>query len=187
MMKSNILKETLSVINGVESNLQVNKLKREPISNEDIDKLIHVAMLAPAVGRMLPWKFIIVKDKAKLNVLSGALPLSDTIQNAGTGIAVCVFPEEAAMSSEADAIQDCFGATENILLAAKFAGVAADWVDIYPDKELMTLARKELGIPQPIIPVNFIALAYTVGREAEKTKLDVKNFFSKYAGAIIKN
>jgi nitroreductase len=183
-MKSNLLKETLSVINGAESDY---RFKRESISKEDIDKLLHVAMLTPAVARMLPWKFVIAKDKATLNVLSDALPFSDTLQNAGTGIAVCVLPEEVALSTEADAIQDCFNATENILLAAKFAGVAADWADVYPDEELMTVIRKELGIPQHVIPVNFIALAYTAGGESEKNKLDVNNFFIKNADSINKN
>ena len=166
------LKDALTVIQERKS---VRSYTGEPVSKEDIDKILRAAMAAPAAIHMMPWKFIVVTDKAKLKALADGLPFAKMLTKAGSGIVVCAVPEEAAMSSEALAILDCTCASENILLAAEALGLGAVWTAVYPNKELMNLLRKELNIPQHVIPLNVIPVGHPTDEEKAQDKYDAKN------------
>ena len=171
-METVMLKDALTVIQERKS---VRSYTGEPVSNEDIDKLLRAAMAAPAAIHMMPWKFIVVTDKAKLKALADGLPFAKMLTKAGSGIVVCAVPEEAAMSSETFAILDCTCASENILLAAEALGLGAVWTAVYPDKELMDFVRKEMNIPQHVIPLNVIPVGHPTDEEKAQDKYDAKN------------
>lgn len=165
-------KDVLTIIRERKS---VRSYTGEPVSKEDIDELLHAAMAAPAAIHMMPWKFVVVTDKAKLNTLANGLPFAKMLAAAGTGIVVCAVPQEAAFGNEDFAILDCTCASENILLAAEALGLGAVWTAVYPNKELMSFVRSELNIPQHIIPLNIIPVGYPTGIEKAKDKYDPKN------------
>ena len=160
-METVMLKGSLTVIHERKS---VRSYTGEPVSKEDIDKILHAAMAAPAAIHMMPWKFIVVTNRAKLKVLADGLPFAKMLIKAGTGIVVCAVPKEAAMNSEEFAILDCSCASENILLSAEALGLGAVWTAIYPNKDLMDFVRKELNIPLHIIPLNVIPIGHPTGK-----------------------
>ena len=167
-----MLKDALTVISERKS---VRNYTGAPVSQEDIDRLLHAAMAAPAAVNMRPWKFIVVTDKATLAALAGGLPYAKMLARAGTAIVVCALPEEAAMGSEVFALLDCTCASENILLAAEALGLGAVWTSVYPGKEVMDFVRKKLNIPQEVIPLNVIPVGYPTGEEEAKDKYDPRN------------
>ena len=171
-METVMLKDLLTVIYERKS---VRSYTGKAVSKEDIDKLLRAAMAAPAAIHMMPWKFIVVTDKAKLKALADGLPFAKMLIKAGTGIVVCAVSKEAAMSSEEFAILDCTCASENILLAAEALGLGAVWTAVYPNKELMDFVRNELNIPQHVIPLNVIPVGHPTGEEKSQDKYDVKN------------
>lgn len=167
-----MLKDALTVIRERKS---VRSFTGKPISKDVIDKILRAAMAAPAAIHLLPWKFIVVTDKSTLQALADGLPFARMIVKAGTAIVVCAVPEEAAMNSEAFAILDCTCASENILLAAEAFDLGAVWTAVYPNKELMDFVRKELNIPQDVIPLNVIPVGYPTGEEEAQDKYDPRN------------
>jgi nitroreductase len=169
-----IFKDTLAVIKERKS---VRNYTGTPISKDEVDKLLHAAMAAPAAVNMPPWKFIVVTDKTVLKKLADGLPFAKMLPAAGTGIVVCAAPEEAALGSKEFAVLDCACASENILLAAESLGLGAVWTAIYPNKEIMDFVRKELGIPQQVIPLNLIPVGYPVAREKAKDKYQPQNIY----------
>ncbi len=171
-MEAVILKDGLTLIHERKS---VRSYTGEPVDKEEIDKILRAAMAAPAAIHMMPWKFIIVTDKIKLKALADGLPFAKMLTKAGTGIVVCAVPGEAAMSSEEFAILDCTCASENILLATEALGLGAVWTAVYPNKELMDFVRKELNIPQHVIPLNVIPVGHPTGEDRAQDKYDVKN------------
>ena len=175
-METNILKDAHSIIYNQKS---IQQFTGEQVNKEDIDKLLHAAMIAPAVMRMLPWKFIIIQDRTTLKVLAEKIPFSNVLLKAGTGIAVCVLPEEAAMSNEATAIEDCIIASENILSTAEDLELAAACIAIYPDNTSMNAVRAALNIVQKVIPVNLIALEHSPNEEKLHFTRDSKAWFKK--------
>ncbi len=171
-METTLLKDTLTVLQERKS---VRSYTGEPVSMEDIDKILHAAMAAPAAVYMLPWKFIVVQDRMKLKSLADGLPFAKMLTNAGTAIVVCAVPEEAAMGSKDYAILDCTCASENILLAAEALGLGAVWTAVYPNRELMAFVRNELNIPKEVIPLNVIPVGHPTGEEKAQNKYDAKN------------
>ena len=99
-----MFKDTLTVIKERKS---VRNYTGTPISEYEIDKLLHAAMAAPAAINMKPWKFVVVTDKAVLKKLADGLPFAKMLPAAGTGIVVCAAPEEAALGSKEFALLDC--------------------------------------------------------------------------------
>lgn len=45
----------------------VRKFKADPVPHADILKIIDAARLAPTSGNQQPWKFLIIRDKSKIN------------------------------------------------------------------------------------------------------------------------
>ncbi len=171
-METLILKDALTVIQERKS---VRSYTGEPVSNEDIDMLLHAAMAAPVAVNMRPWKFVVVTDKATLAALADSLPFAKMLLRAGTAIVVCAMPDEAANGSESFAILDCTCASENILLAAEAMGLGAVWTAVYPRKEIMDLVRMKLNIPFNVIPLNVIPVGHPTGEEEAKDKYDPRN------------
>lgn len=171
-METVMLKDALDIIHQRKS---VRSYTGELASKEEIDLILRAAMAAPVAIHMIPWKFIVVRDKAKLRTLADGLPFAKMLTQAGTGIVVCAATKEAALSSEEFAIMDCSCASENILLAAEALGLGAVWTAVYPGKELMDFVRKELNIPKHIIPLNIIPVGHPTGEEHSQDKYDAKN------------
>ena len=171
-METVLLKDALTVI---EERKSVRNYTGEKVSKEDVEKILHAAMAAPAAIHMLPWKFIVVTNKEKLKKLSIGLPFAKMIAKAGTCIAVCAFPDEAALSNDIVAIIDCTCASQNILLAAEALGLGAVWTAVYPNQESIDFVRKELNIPPYVIPLNIIPIGYPTGEDKHKKKYDLKN------------
>ena len=169
-----IFRDTLTVIKERKS---VRNYTGTPISKDEVDKLLHAAMAAPAAINMKPWKFVVVTDKTVLEKLADGLPFAKMLPAAGTGIVVCAIPEEAALGSKEFAVLDCACASENILLAAESLGLGAVWTAIYPNKEIMDFVRNELNIPQQVIPLNLIPVGYPVDQEKAKDKYQAKNIY----------
>lgn len=166
-METLLVKDALTVIHDRKS---VRHYSGIPVNKNDIDTILRAAMAAPAAVHMLPWKFIVITDKEKLKRLEAGLPFAKMLTAAGTGIIVCAVPDEAPLSSEEFAILDCACASENILLAAEGLGLGAVWTALYPNKELMNFVRKELDIPQEIIPLNLIPVGHPAGEEKAQDK-----------------
>ena len=171
-METTIVKDALTVIHDRKS---VRHFTGEHITDTDIDKILRAAMAAPAAIHMLPWKFIVVKNKAQLKTLADGLPFAQMLKKAGAAIVVCAVPEEAAMNSEVFAILDCACASENILLAAEALDLGAVWTAVYPNKELMDFVREQLDIPTNVIPLNIIPIGYPTGEEKAQDKYNPKN------------
>jgi nitroreductase len=171
-METVMIKDALTIIKERKS---VRSYTGEQVSKEDMVRILYAAMSAPAAIHMLPWKFIVITDKQTLKTLADGLPFAKMLVKAGTAIAVCAVPEEAALNNEAFAIIDCTCASENILLAAEALGLGAVWTAVYPNKDLMDFVRKQLNIPQHVIPLNVIPVGYPTGEEKAQDKYDAKN------------
>jgi nitroreductase len=171
-MGTDMIKDALTVIRERKS---VRSYTGEPVSKQDIDQVLRAAMSAPAAVHMMPWKFIVVTDKDRLGRLTDGLPFAKMLSRAGTGIVVCAVPQEAPLGSDDFAIIDCTCASQNILLAAEALHLGAVWTALYPNTGLMDFVRKELNIPQEVIPLTMIPIGHPTGEDKPKDKYDAAN------------
>ncbi|MDD2702806.1 MAG: nitroreductase family protein [Candidatus Omnitrophica bacterium] len=143
------------------------------VSKEQLMTLVKAGMAAPtAVDRRL-WDFILITDKAMLKKLAEALPYAKMAGNAAAAIVVTGDLDRQFGGKDASLwMLDCSAASENILLAAESMGLGAVWTAVFPDQERILAVRKILGIPEHVVPLNFIPIGVPAGDEKPKDKFN---------------
>ncbi|MBO8180219.1 MAG: nitroreductase family protein [Archaeoglobus sp.] len=131
----------------------------EEISDEDIEKILKAAMLAPSAGNEQPWHFVVVRNKEMLKKMSEAFTFGQMLPHASAAIVVCADPKLSKYPYEMW-VQDCSAATENILLAARCLGIGSVWLGVYPREERMKALRELLEIPENIVVFSVVSLGY---------------------------
>jgi len=61
-----------NIWNVIQNRRSVRKFKPDTISDADILKIIDAARMAPTSGNQQPWKFLIIKDRNKINQMKEA-------------------------------------------------------------------------------------------------------------------
>lgn len=166
------LPDTLAVIYNRKS---VRHFTGRNVSQDDLIAIVKAGMAAPTAVNMQPWSFVIVMDRGGLDELAKVLPYAKMLDKAGAAIIVCAIPEKALQGKTEFAIIDSVCAGENILLAVEALGLGAVWTGVYPDKERMDFVRKQLNIPESVIPLNVIPIGYPTSEDKPKDKFKQEN------------
>lgn len=160
--------DVLSVIHERKS---VRHYTADPVSPEDLDKLVRAGFAAPTARNSQPWEFIVITDRKRLDQLAEGLPYGKMLAKAPAAIAVCGNSADFMEGEARDMwIQDCSAATQNILLAAEGLKLGAVWLGVLPLKERMADVSKVLGLPSGIIPLCVISIGHPTGVEKPKDK-----------------
>ncbi len=167
-----ILLDTLTVIHNRKS---VRNFTGKTVSREDLITIVKAGMAAPTAVNMQPWSFVIITERPALDSLSEALPYAKMLDRAGAAIVVCAIPEKAFQEKLELAVIDSCCASENILLAVEALGLGAVWTGVYPEKERMDVVRKQLNIPEKVIPLNVIPIGYPASGEKPRDKFKQGN------------
>ncbi len=64
--------EKLSVLECIQQRRSVRAFRPDPVPEEHIRKILDAARLAPTSGNQQPWKFLVIRDRKKLNALKEA-------------------------------------------------------------------------------------------------------------------
>lgn len=144
---------------------------REEVSEQEVEKLLEAARLAPSAGNIQPWEFVVVrKAYAKRRLAEAALD-QYFIAEAPVVIVVCADEGRSGAGYGSRGVnlyclQDTAAAIENILLAACALGLGACWVGAFRELEV----RRILSVPRGVRPVAIVP----VGRPAETPRARYK-------------
>jgi len=72
IMKENTDCKETNIWNVIQNRRSVRKFKPDSIPEKDILKIIDAARMAPTSGNQQPWKFLIIKDRNKINEIKEA-------------------------------------------------------------------------------------------------------------------
>jgi len=155
----------VDVFEAIKNRRSVRAFTNEPVSDEEVMKIIDSARWAPSAGNIQPWEFVVVRDAEIKRGLSAAALDQTLIEEAPVVIVVCANQLRSASGYGSRGVnlyclQDTAAATQNMLLAAGALGLATCWVGAFQEEE----ARKVLNIPSGVRPVAIIP----VGHPAEK-------------------
>ncbi len=103
----------------------VRKYKPTPVPDEHIRKILDAARYAPTAGNQQPWKFLVIRDRGKLDHLKkqALLWYIDLYQSKK-------IPSEEELESTRAAVEEVL---ENVLSAPVYVGVLVDTKANYPD------------------------------------------------------
>jgi nitroreductase len=155
-------------IKSILSRRSIRKYKPTIVSDEDIATLLEAAMAAPSSSNRKPWHFIVITERRILDSLARAHPYGKMLFEAPLCIVVC---GDTDISSRYW-VQDCSAATENLLLAITALGLGGVWLGVHPRKERIRAARKVLGMPRNIIPLNLISIGHPAEEKEPRTQFD---------------
>jgi len=155
----------VNVFEAIMNRRSVRAFTNEPVSDEEVMKLIDAARWAPSAGNIQPWEFVVVRDPEIKRGLSVAALDQTFIEEAPVVIVVCANQLRSSRGygsrgANLFCLQDTAAATQNMLLTAHALGLATCWVGAFQEEE----ARKVLNIPNGVRPVAIIP----VGHPAEK-------------------
>jgi nitroreductase len=136
----------------------------EPVSGDQIRKILAAGMQAPSANNRQPWHFVVVRRRERLDRLAEVLPFGKMLAQAPLGIVVCA---DAGLQPMAGYwAQDCAAATQNILLACHALGLGAVWIGVYPRDERVAALRELLSLPAAVTPLCAIAVGWPVEHPA---------------------
>jgi len=147
------------MINAINARRSVRRYQADkPVSREQLEQLVHAAMLAPSACNSRPWEFIVVTKKEILQEIARIHPYAQMCKTATAAIIVVALPQTGM--PEGYYPQDCGAATQNILLEAAEMGLGTCWCGVYPKDERISSIAALFKINKPKIPFNVIAVGY---------------------------
>jgi nitroreductase len=155
----------------------IRKYKSKKVEEEKLTSLIDAARHAPNAGNVQDWKFIIVKDKSKKELISKICSNQVWMNQAPIFIVVCseIKDLKRTFGKQCDnyAKQNCSAAVQNILLKATDLELGSCWIGGFKEKDI----RSILKIPEnDSVKVEAII---TIGYPDEEGSFDrypLKNF-----------
>lgn len=153
----------------------------QPIPAEYMEAMLKAAMAAPTGSNIQPWHFVVLTDKSQYEKV---FENNFNMRIFNSAAAVVVFcadttvtrpprdnPDGAPVTRPNGTWRDDLGAcTENFLLAAESLGLGAVWTAGYPYSERYASMKRELGIPDPILPYCAVAVGWPANDEKPKDK-----------------
>ncbi len=158
-----------------------NYLTNLDIPIEKIIKIIEAGMLAPSIGDLQPWQFIVIKDRKKIEKLA-EYSFQEWVLSANTIIAIIGDKNLVKLSYEERACENLnqtIGACiENMLLKATELELGSCWVSVFNVEKVNEL----LKIPKNKECLAFITLGYPNEKPLKKTikSLKLNTFFDEY-------
>ena len=149
----------------------VRKYTSDPVSDEQIDQLLHAAMSGPSAMNKKPWKFYVISNKEVKNELCEASPY--THHDAPIQILVCGDLSKALPGELKDYwIQDCSAAIENILLRAVDLGLGTVWCGLHPNPVPVNNVRRILKLDDHLVPLGLIFVGHPLYEHESRDQYD---------------
>lgn len=116
----------------------------EPVSEQQVAKLLTAATWAPSAGNVQPWFFYVVRDAYLKRKLAEAALGQRFVAEAPVVIVVCADLQRAQNAYkqrgvELYCLQDTAAACQNMLLAAGELGLGSCWVGAFEEKAVAHL------------------------------------------------
>lgn len=176
----------MDVFNAIATRRSIRHFKAKPISDDDINFIIEMAMFAPSSGNLQDFRFIVLTDKAMIKELPDFCMDQMWISGAPAVIVVCSQPSLQkkwyGASGDIFARQNSAAASQNILLSAHALGLGACWVSGFNQEKIDDFfgttgqARVEAVIP----------VGYPSRKPDTKSEYAINNmlFFNTYGNDI---
>jgi len=176
----------------VKGRRSIRQFKPDPVSDEDIQKILETARWAPSGANTQPWEFIVIRDKEWknefLNSISEMVNVSG-LRDVPALIVVCgdtrkrvLYPsgrflvdldkirsnEEQIEFTDHILVSSLANAFLNILYAAHSLGLGTRYITATSWSQVQPIVKQKLRIPEYLIIYDTIALGYPLRKPGPK-------------------
>lgn len=139
----------------------VRKYTEQPISEEDLQKILTAGMAGPSCVNARDWSFLVVRDRDTLNKMADANGRpAEPLRKAALGILVLGDLERAFPRAQDYWVVDGAIAAQNMILAANALGIGSVWLGTWPQMERVENLRRLFSLPETAVPHSLIAFGY---------------------------
>ncbi|MGA1821084.1 MAG: nitroreductase family protein [Thermoplasmatota archaeon] len=157
-------------LNSIFKRRSIRKYVDDPISDEDLDRIIEAGQCAPTAMGKRPWHFIVIRKREILDRIPKIHPYAKMVSESNLAVIVC--GDTRIQNVEGYMSQDLSAATQNILLEATDLGIGSVWCGIYPRTGRISGFRELLNIPEEIVPFSLIVLGYPAVEPEYRDRFD---------------
>ena len=169
----NLSESAKAVLENIASRKSVRSYADGKVPQEMVEVLLRAAMAAPSAKNRQPWEFVVVDDRATLDILAGKLRYAKMLAHAPLAIIVCaetmIVHSDGSFSENPFWEHDASAATENLLLAAEALGLGAVWTAA-SDPERSAAVKSVISMPESVMPLCVIPIGFPAGDEHPKDK-----------------
>ena len=156
----------MDIFEAIHTRRSVRKFTDEPVSNEQIHRILAAGMAAPSADNSQSWRFVVITDKALLARIPEVQPFARMAAKSAVTIVVCGDPRADADQGQHYWVQDAAAAMQNMLLAVNGLGLGACWCAVHPHPPFEQGIRALIGLPEPVCPLGLCV----IGRPAVQVK-----------------
>ncbi|AMK14700.1 nitroreductase family protein [Methanobrevibacter olleyae] len=168
----------------IKNRRSVREYKQEQIDDEDIEKILHAAILAPTARGEAPWHFTVIQNKELLDDINESV--NNILRNSGDELLEAIAKSGkhimhnaptvvivSAKSSATNMQADVSAAIENMLLAAEGLDIGSCWLGLIAAYFSIEENLKNLHIPEGYTPLYGVSLGYKVNENEPNPRDDV--------------
>ncbi len=146
---------------AVEKRVSVRRYRPDPVSREDLLRVLAAARRAPSWENLQCARFLVVTDPGKKNAVFEAVhegnPAKKAVAAAPAAVLLCADPADSGSRAGLDYfLVDAGIAFEHLFLAAAALGLGTCWVGVFDEAAL----KKAFGIPEGTRVVALTPLGY---------------------------
>ena len=147
----------LSVLETIRNRGTIRRYLDQPITQENLVKIMESARLSQSAANRQPWQFIIVTDSSMKRNLSKASRNQESVSTAAAVIVCLANPSEAAKVGPFEGfLIDGSISIENMALTSWELGIGSCWIGAYDEAAVKEL----LEVPEPIRVISLLTLGY---------------------------
>lgn len=147
-----------SIFDVLQRRHSVRAYTDKPISDQDMEKILRCAMMAPSAANEQPWEFIVIKDAEILKHIGEINHYASYAAKAPAAVLVCLNTQKEKIKGMG--ILDMGICSENLMLAATGLGIGSVFTGIYPFEDRMAGFSRLCALPDYVQPIGLIVLGY---------------------------
>ena len=157
----------MSFLELAKRRFSVRKFETKKVEEEKLLQILEAGRVAPTAANYQPQRILVVRENAGLAKLKQAA----NIYEAPLAVIVCA-DRQAAWKRPIDGKGmvdiDASIVTDHMMMEATDLGLGTVWICYFKPNVL----RKEFNIPDPVEPVNILAIGYAAGQIASPDRHD---------------
>jgi nitroreductase len=157
----------MSFLELAKRRFSVRKFETKKVEEEKLLQILEAGRVAPTAANYQPQRILVVRENAGLAKLKKAA----NIYEAPLAVIVCADRQSAwkrPIDGKGMVDIDASIVTDHMMMEATDLGLGTVWICYFkPD-----VLRKEFNIPDPVEPVNILAIGYAAGQIASPDRHD---------------
>ena len=148
----------MDALEAIHTRRSIRKYQDKPVPEELLRQILAAAMHAPSARNAQPWQFVVIDDRQLLAQIPRINPNARMAARAPLAILIC--GDLTLEKSAGYWVVDCAAAAQNIVMAAHALGLGAVWTGVYPRQQRIDGLRRQLDLPENVVPHSLIVLGY---------------------------